>query len=291
MDGNFCWEESFPNIRDIRAIRGENILKMSTSLILQEPWSHLRRHTQARIALGRSGGSLPTREWLSFARDHALARDAVWETFDSAALAAELRTFGTEVLKLNSAAPDRAVYLQRPDLGRKLDAASAALLDQHPTGQGRDLVIVVSDGLSAQAATRQTQPLLQALLPRLKEAGFTLAPICVVRHARVALQDEVGERLKAQLALILLGERPGLATPDSLGAYFIYEPAVGKSNALRNCVSNIRPEGLPPEPAAIKLVSLLTAARDKQLTGVGLKEEDESPVLLHGRPGQSSLPI
>jgi ethanolamine ammonia-lyase small subunit len=253
---------------------------MSTSLIPNEPWSPLRRHTQARIALGRAGGSLPTRATLAFAHDHALARDAVWEPFDSVALAHSLRETGQVVWELTSQAPDRATYLQRPDLGRALSNESRMFLEQQTEQQGRDLVIVISDGLSAQAAMRQAVHVVTALLPLLKQAGFTVAPICVVRHARVALQDEVGELLKSRLSLILLGERPGLATPDSLGAYFLYEPRVGKSNALRNCLSNIRPEGLPPMQAAEKLCWMLREALQLQVSGVELKEPE----------GEASLP-
>lgn len=237
-----------------------------------DAWSPLRRYTAARIALGRSGGSLPTREVLAFAHDHALARDAVHAPFDAEALAAALRPLHADVLTLTSAAPDRATYLQRPDLGRRLSAESAAQLSPVPA----DLVILVSDGLSALAAQRQAPPLLAALLPKLRAAHWQLGPLCVVRHARVALQDEVGGLLHARLTLMLLGERPGLGTADSLGAYLTFDPHPGRTDAERNCVSNIRPGGLAPAAAAEKLFALLTAAHRLQLSGTGLKEDSVS---------------
>lgn len=239
-------------------------------------WSPLRRFTAARIALGRSGGSLPTSEVLAFAHDHALARDAVHAPFDAEALANELRPLHSPVVVLTSAAPDRATYLQRPDLGRRLSPDSASQLSTLNAQPPPDLVILVSDGLSALAAQRQATPLLTALLPKLRAAGWTLGPLCLVRHARVALQDEAGALLHARLTLMLLGERPGLGTPDSLGAYLTYEPHPGRTDADRNCVSNIRPGGLPPAAAAEKLFALLTAARHLRLTGTGLKEESPS---------------
>ena len=269
------------------------------SPVAPDPWLHLRRHTAARIALGRAGASLPTREILRFAHDHALARDAVHAPFDAATLAATLRPLHEPVLLLASAAPDRTTYLQRPDLGRRLSPASAAqlsTLNTQPSALNSqlstlnppsstlnfhpacDLVIIVSDGLSALAAERQAPPLLAALLPRLRDAGFTLGPLCVVAGGRVALQDEIGGILQARLSLMLLGERPGLGTPDSLGAYFTFAPRPGRTDAERNCVSNIRPDGLAPEPAAVTLAALLCASRHRQLSGLGLKEASPPPL-------------
>jgi ethanolamine ammonia-lyase small subunit len=241
-----------------------------------DPWAHFRRHTAARIALGRTGGSLPTREVLAFAHDHALARDAVHTPFDAEALAVELRPLHAPVLVLTSAAPDRPTYLRRPDLGRQLSADSASLLPAPSSLFPPDLVVIVSDGLSALAAQHQAPPLLAALLPLLRAAGFQPGPLCVVRHARVALQDEIGSRLHAKQTLMLLGERPGLGTPDSLGAYLTFDPRPGRTDAERNCISNIRPAGLPPTAAAEKIADLLIASRRRQLSGVGLKEEPPS---------------
>jgi len=244
--------------------------------ILPDPWLRLRRFTPARIALGRAGGSQPTRDQLAFALDHALARDAVHAPFDPASLARELSPLGLDVLSLASAAPDRATYLQRPDLGRQISPESltqlSTLNSQLLPPPPPDVVILVSGGLSALAAHRQAPPLLAALLPLLRAQGLTLAPLCLVRHARVALMDEVGEALGARLALILLGERPGLGTPDSLGAYFEYAPRAGLTNADRNCVSNIRPGGLPPAAAAEKLAALLSTALAQRRSGFALKE-------------------
>lgn len=236
-------------------------------------WEHLRAFTAARIALGRAGGSLPTAPLLDFRLSHARARDAVLAPFDPEALAATLSETGHEVVVVESQARDRAQYLQRPDLGRRLsDASRDRLLDLASTPPA-DLVIIASDGLSTLAAMAQCAPLLKRLLPLLKDDGWTLAPIVVVRHGRVAIQDEIGGLLGAKLSLMLLGERPGLCSPDSLGAYFTYAPMPGKSDADRNCVSNIRPEGLPLDRAATKLAALLASSRKLALSGVKLKDE------------------
>lgn len=241
------------------------------------PWEHLRAHTAARIALGRAGGSLPTGPLLDFRLAHARARDAVLAPFDPAALAADLAPLGCPVLPLESAARDRAEYLQRPDFGRRLSPESrAALAAAGDSPAPSDLVIILSDGLST-AAMVQCRPLLEALLPRLVADAWTLGPLVIVRHGRVAIQDEIGARLGARLSLMLLGERPGLGSPDSLGAYFTYAPAPGRIDADRNCVSNIRPEGLPPAAAAGKLHALLTAARRLGLSGVALKDDTPLP--------------
>lgn len=239
--------------------------------IVTDCWAPLRRLTAARIALGRVGGSVPTRELLAFNADHAAARDAVHAPFAAEALAGRLRDLGLEVLPLESAAPDRPTYLRRPDLGRRLSEASRAALATR-RAEECDLAIVVSDGLSALAAEAQAAPVLAALWPRLQRAGWQLAPLCLVRLGRVAIMDEIGALLRARFALILLGERPGLGTPDSLGAYLEAAPQAGRTDAERNCVSNIRPAGLPPAAAAEKIFALLTAARQLGLSGVRLKE-------------------
>jgi len=241
---------------------------------MNDPWTHLRDFTAARIALGRSGGSLPTAPLLDFRLSHARARDAVLSPFDPDALAENLRSLPAEVCVLHSCAASRAEYLQRPDLGRKLsDESRRNLLSLNC--EAPDIVIAISDGLSTFAAMQQSKPLLEALLPLLD--GWKIAPLLVVQHARVAIQDEVGALLNAKLSLILLGERPGLGSPDSLGAYFTYSPAPGRTDAERNCVSNIRPEGLPPAAAAKKLHALLAASRQLQLSGIGLK--DDTPLI------------
>lgn len=236
-------------------------------------WTHLRSFTAARIAIGRAGGSAPTRSVLDFRLDHARARDAVLTVFEPEALNADLQPLGVETMLLESEAHDRAEYLQRPDKGRRLSAESRAKLAGSLADSAPDLVIILSDGLSTTAAMTQTRPTLEAFLPMLDATGWRVAPLLIVRHARVAIQDEIGGLLAAKLSLILLGERPGLGTSDSLGAYFTYNPIPGKSDADRNCVSNIRPAGLAPALAAAKLHALLTASRERALSGVNLKDD------------------
>ncbi|MEP6668343.1 MAG: ethanolamine ammonia-lyase subunit EutC [Chthoniobacter sp.] len=243
-----------------------------------DPWEELRGITAARIALGRSGGSVPTRAQLDFRLAHARARDAVLSHFDPDELGEDLRTLGQPVLVAESAARDRAEFLQRPDLGRRLGHASRADLVEHAARGARcDLVIIISDGLSTLAATTQSAPLLAALLPLLHASGWVLAPLVVARHGRVGLQDEIGEIFRAKISLMLLGERPGLGSADSLGAYFTHAPAIGMTDADRNCISNIRPGGLTAAEAAHKLHYLLTQARTLGLSGVALK--DDAPML------------
>jgi ethanolamine ammonia-lyase small subunit len=243
------------------------------------PWNFLRQMTPARVALGRAGGSLPTAEVLSFAAAHAQARDAVWAELDVEALSRDLGSLGLPVVKLASAAQDRRRYLLRPDQGRRLDDPSRATLGS-VTGdaRGRDLCVIVSDGLSALAARRQALPLLRELLPRLQESQISVAPLCVVRLGRVAVEDEIGQALRVKTALVLLGERPGLGSPDSLGAYLVFDPVAGaRTDADRNCVSNIRPEGLAFVPAAATLHYLITESIRRRLSGVGLKDERALP--------------
>jgi len=220
--------------------------------VTEDPWTGLRELTAARIALGRAGHSLPTRELLAFQLAHARARDAVHEC---------LRDWTPT---LHSAARDRTEYLRRPDLGRRLSAESARKIERGDF----DAVIIVADGLSATAVDRHARPVIDALEPLLE--GWRIAPLCVVEQARVAISDEIGERIGAALALILIGERPGLSSPDSLGAYLTWSPRIGRTDAERNCVSNIRPEGLTPALAARRIATLMRAARDRGLTGVGL---------------------
>jgi len=237
-----------------------------------DPSHRLRAFTPARVALGRAGGSLPTRALLDFQLAHALARDAVHEPFDAQVVAKAIGALGQEVTPLRSSAGERQAYLLRPDLGRTLDEQSRRTLAQQPFGEC-DVSIIVSDGLSALAAHRQAPALLEELLPRLREARLAIAPIAVVPFARVALQDEIGMAMKARVALILLGERPGLGSPDSLGAYLVFDPRPGRTDAERNCVSNIRPAGLPPAQAADLLHYLITQSLRRRISGVALKDD------------------
>jgi len=241
-----------------------------------DPWQALRRFTSARIGLGRAGASLPTAEILRFGLAHAEARDAVHLALDVVPLELALRSRHGPSLVVHSRATDRASYLLRPDLGRRLDDASVALL-AHATArrtEGYDLAFVVADGLSALAVQRHAPTLLDVLQPLLPP-DWTLAPTVIAVHGRVGLGDEIGERLGARMLVILIGERPGLSSPDSLGAYLTWDPRVGRSDAQRNCVSNIRPHGLDYPAAARKIAWLLTESRRLQLTGVGLKDRSD----------------
>ena len=256
-----------------------------------DPWTELREHTDARIALGRSGASLPTDAWLRFGVAHAQARDAVHLRFDAGALRTELLAHGFETLEVESAAADRTTYLQRPDLGRQLSARCRRLLTADdralaPAGTpGCDLLCVVGDGLSSKAVHRHAVALLRELRPRLEGAGLRIGPVVLAHQARVALGDEVGAALHARAVLMLVGERPGLSSPDSLGAYLTWAPRVGRSDAERNCVSNIRPQGLTYAEAAHKLAWLVIAARRLGATGVGLKDDSDAVLLeAPGRP-------
>ena len=250
----------------------------------EDSWSGLRKFTSARIGLGRSGGSWRTETLLSFRLDHARARDAVLKNFDWPSLQAALQEASIETVLLETQAPDRQSFLRNPDQGRHLAPSSRQILHEKRRIWGkRDLVILLSDGLSALAAEKQIVPTILRLLPILRDAGWSLYPLLLVPYARVKLQDEVGGLLEARQSLILLGERPGLGSPDSLGAYLTYQPGPGRTDAERNCVSNIRPEGLPPAEAAEKLGRLLLASARLQISGVALKD---SPLVFHQRMTQ-----
>ena len=239
----------------------------------KNPWNALRQFTNARIALGRAGNSLPTAPLLAFNLSHAQARDAVHHPLDTDVLHEQLRVQSFSTLDVHSAAPDREHYLRRPDLGRRLSDESRAALGQLKV-DSPEVVFVIADGLSAFAASKQSIPLLQAVCTKLTD--WKIGPVVVARQARVALGDEIGELLDAKLVVMLIGERPGLSSPDSLGIYLTYAPKVGCSDAQRNCISNVRPEGLNYELAAHKLHYLLTHARRLGLTGVGLKDDSDS---------------
>lgn len=245
--------------------------------VTPQPWALLRAHTAARIGLGRAGASLPTAAHLAFQEAHAAARDAVHLPLQAEPLLAALRALGEAPLQVQSRAADRPTYLQRPDLGRRLSEASAAQLAALNPPEV-DLAFVLADGLSPLALQRQALPLFTALRERLVLDGcWTWAPPVLATQARVALGDEVGALLKARCVVVLIGERPGLSAPDSLGVYFSWAPRVGLTDAERNCLSNVRPEGLAPAAAAARLHGLLRQARARQLTGVGLKDEHDEP--------------
>lgn len=240
--------------------------------IPRDPWKGLATRTPARIAIGRAGASLPTREVLSFAMAHAQARDAVHAHLDRTDIVTRLRRLGLAPLEVESRAPDRATYLSRPDLGRQLGQTSRERIEAAAQGTKCDLAILIGDGLSATAVTAHAPAVVEALLPRVKSLGLTLGPVTIAQGARVALGDEVGALLGARLIAVLIGERPGLSAADSLSAYLTYAPLPGRTDAERNCISNIRAGGLAPETAAANLAWLIEAAFRRRVTGVALKD-------------------
>lgn len=239
-----------------------------------DPWFHLQSRTAARIGLGRAGVSLPTREVLAFALAHAKARDAVHAKLDVAMLQDALVALELQTLVVASQAIDRSRYLARPDQGRRLNPSARQRLAL-ARGQPYDVAIVIGDGLSASAVNAHAVPLVSALLPHLEASSLKLAPVTIAEGARVALGDEIGSVLQARIVAVLIGERPGLSSPDSLGIYLTYDPRPGRSDAERNCISNVRGEGLRPAHAAAKLAWLLNEALLRRLTGVELKDESD----------------
>ncbi len=233
-------------------------------IALSDSWKTLRAHTPARIALGRAGNSLPTQQVLDFALAHALARDAVHASLDVAQLSEALASTGLPLATVHSAAPSRAAYLARPDWGRRLDANAELPQPQEPP----DVVIVICDGLSATAVQRHAPSVVEHLLPKLKRCTF--GPIVIAQQARVAIADDIGQRLAARLTINLIGERPGLSAPDSLGAYLTFAPKLGNSDAQRNCISNIRPQGLSCEDAATQIAALSRDILGAACSGVAL---------------------
>ncbi len=244
-----------------------------------ELWSELRRLTAARIGLKRTGASIATGPALDFQLAHARARDAVHEPLDQMRLAADIGRLEVPVLAVASAADDRQRYLMRPDLGRRLAPGAEAVLAPY-AGQ-YDVVFVVTDGLSAGAVQRHAQPVLAGVLPALLADGWQIAPVVIVRHGRVAVGDAVATALLARCVVVLIGERPGLTAPDSMGAYLTWEPGPQTTDANRNCISNIRPDGIGYADAAHKVVHLLRAMRTRRISGVQLKDDSER--LLIGR--------
>jgi ethanolamine ammonia-lyase small subunit len=244
--------------------------------------SDLRELTPARVALGRTGASLPTEAWLKFALDHARARDAVHASFDATTLLAGLGDLGFQAVTVSSRAGNRGDYLRRPDLGRQLDQASVQGLADFTVPGGCEVAVVVGDGLSPTAVGTHAVALLRHLVPRLAAARIKFDRVVVASGARVALGDEIGAQLGARMVLVLIGERPGLSAPDSLGAYLTFGPRVGLTDADRNCVSNIHREGLSHEEAAVKIAWLMREGLARKVTGVALKDEsgDGTPHLI-----------
>lgn len=269
-----------------------------------DPWADLRQHTNARIALGRVGTSLPTAEVLRFGAAHAMARDAIHTPLDAPVLAAQLAADGWHTLGAHSQARTRHEYLLRPDLGRRLNAASLQALQMahaanHATGKAGakgaantpapafDLLLVLGDGLSPVGIQRHAQPLLAAMreqfqrMPSPRQVGkpLRLGPVVVAQQARVALGDDIGQALHAPMVAVLIGERPGLSSPDSVGIYLTLKPRVGCHDAQRNCISNVRPEGQDFATAARRLAWLVHKAFELGATGVGLKDESDAATL------------
>ena len=267
------------------------------SPVVANPWQQLRQFTAARIALGRAGVSLPTQPQLAFQLAHARARDAVHLPLDADMLALDLERLGVvtsaqQCLQLDSAAGDRLKYLQRPDLGRRLSDESAAKLRALKSvavpQQQCDVAFVISDGLSALAVAQNAAPFLATLMPLIKLHNWHnwhnwhKAPVAIVKLGRVAVADEVAYLLGARLVVLLVGERPGLSSPDSMGLYITWAPQPGLSDADRNCISNIRPAGLSYGDAALKLNYLMGEMVKRQLSGVPLKDETDTQATLAG---------
>jgi len=268
--------------------------KPLSPIVVDNPWARLNVFTDARIGLGRAGISLPTSKLLAFQLAHAQAQDAVHCPLDVEALSAELNGalgLTTAPIGLHSQAQDRATYLQRPDYGRRLNDGSREHLQQASTSQQRhDLAVVIVDGLSALAVQQNSAPFLNALHQALNDesSDWRLAPLTIVEQGRVAIGDEIGALLNADSVLVMIGERPGLSSPDSLGLYMTWAPEPGLRDDRRNCISNVRPAGLAVEEAARRFCLLFKEARQRKLSGVQLKDRSEDDVLEGGSPSGST---
>jgi ethanolamine ammonia-lyase small subunit len=236
-------------------------------------WDELRRLSGARIGLPRAGASLATGPLLDFKLAHARARDAVHDELDVKQLAADLAPLGIDVIIVDSAAEDRQRYLMRPDLGRRLAPEEETKLA--PRAARYDATFVIADGLSARAVQRHAQPVLAGTIKALHAEGWRIGPLVIVRHGRVAVGDAIASLLGSDSVTVLIGERPGLTAPDSMGAYLTWQPHPGTTDADRNCISNIRPDGIPYTDAAFKLAHLLRAMRARRISGVSLKDDSD----------------
>ena len=239
-----------------------------------DPWHILSKYTESRIALGRAGGSMPTKPLLKFQLDHAGARDAVASELNVFDIENQLKQMGLSCVQLSSRAQNRAEYLKRPDLGRLLNEHSKTVLKE-PTKKAPDVAIVAADGLSALGVNSQFIPFLHCMIPLLHDKNISYSPVCLVTQGRVAIADEIGEHLGCKLVFICIGERPGLSAPCSMGIYMTYAPTSGKTDESRNCISNIRTHGLSPEIAAQKLLFLIEQSIKLKLSGVYLKENTD----------------
>ncbi|HWZ21293.1 MAG TPA: ethanolamine ammonia-lyase subunit EutC [Cytophagaceae bacterium] len=246
------------------------------NFIESDSWEFLRKHTAARIALGHVGVSLPTKELLAFRLAHARARDAVYSELEIEKISIQLSENGLDYLSIKSSAVARNDYLQNPNSGKKLNSESAKKLKQLSS---YDLCFIIGDGLSAAAVNEHAVELIKILVAKFKKLNWSIAPVILAEQARVALSDEIGVLIKAEIVVMLLGERPGLSSSDSMGAYITYHPEQGLTDERRNCVSNIRPEGLSYPFAAEKLFYLLTEMKTKKISGVHLKDKQDDFLL------------
>ena len=279
------------NVVQLKVTTEDNAEKHQ-SQVQSNPWQDLRQYTDARIALGRVGSSLPTQAHLAFQADHAKARDAVHLPLDYELLSKKLQIFGLPIITLESCVDTREMYLQRPDLGRNLSQASIEKLKRYSEScssenqkgdsnkstdnTNYDIAITITEGLSSFAITENIENMLSSLLPKLQQLGFSIAPLSIVKQGRVAVADDVGFYLKARMSIILVGERPGLSSPDSLGIYFTFDPEPGCPDSKRNCLSNIRRRGMHHTQAAERLAYLLKEADQRGYSGVDLKDETEA---------------
>lgn len=281
-------------MKAVKSINTQSSNDHNNGKVVENPWSDLRRFTDARIGLGRAGISLPTSEMLAFQLSHAQARDAVNFPLDISEMTKTLSAIDAlsvveKPLSVQSEAVDRVTYLQRPDLGRKLNQAGRTTLlntmqsRQSSTQAQYDLAIVVVDGLSSLAVQKNAAPFISELLKQFptEPSPYKIAPITLVEQGRVAIGDDIGELLNAQVVMVLIGERPGLSSPDSLGLYLTWEPKTGLNDACRNCISNIRPAGLSYFEAARRAVYLLQEVKKRGLTGVNLKDRTQDDVIEH----------
>lgn len=246
-------------------------MDLQKPIVQQDDWASLKAFTAARIALGRTGTAEPLQSQLAFRLAHANARDAVYAVLDQPMLLQEMQALQLAAFTLTTQAASRNEYLQYPDRGRRLHAKAINQLTEF-NSSGYDICIVLADGLSATAINNHAIPVLKIVLPLFEKARLSVAPVCMVQEGRVAIGDECGHLLQAKLVIVLIGERPGLSSPDSLGAYLTYQPRPGLTDESRNCISNIRPEGLNYQAAAEKIFFLSKESLRLQLSGVGLKD-------------------
>jgi ethanolamine ammonia-lyase small subunit len=249
----------------------------ASNKLIRNSWENLKQYTDARIALGRAGASIPTAEWLQFKLAHAQAKDAVWQEFHKEQIAEQLHEMGMDTVFVESVSENKQEYLTRPDLGRRLSEQSLIRLHEKNIPQA-DILIIVGDGLSSKAVNAHAVPVIRQLAPYIEKMGKTVFPVVIAQGARVALGDEIGETLKAKAAIMLIGERPGLSSADSLGIYLTWNPMVGRLDSERNCISNIRPQGLIYPKAAFKLAWLLEHSFAESRTGILLKDLSDEPV-------------